>query len=160
MHFLFYCTLSHLKITPLCKSPQPAFSGIFQTGSTCTPGDRMVELYSYFNFSLSSHFWQPFTWWRLFFIYSSFLLLLNSPSTHDPDRYRCEYLQFALSIYLDKSFGAILILSTITWRWWFKLIFMLLLYIDAPFNSRYDCYVKMEIILIMNIKLPYLEIFK
>lgn len=147
MHFLFHYTLHHLKITPFCKSPQPAFSGIFQTCGTCTPGDRMVELYSYFNFFLSCHCWQPFIWWRLFLIYSSFLLLLNFPINTWPDRYSCQYLQSALSIYLYKSSGVVLILSTIPWRWLFQLIFMLVLYIDAPFNSRYDCYVKMKVYL-------------
>lgn len=127
---------------------------------TCTPGDRMVELYSYFNFFLSPHFCQPFTWWRLFLIYSSFLLLLDSPLTHDPDRYSYQHLQFALSIYIDRSLSVVLIQSTVLWGWLFQLIVMLFLYIDAPFNSRYDCYVKMEVILIMNIKVPYLEKFK
>ena len=36
--------------------------------------------------------------------------------------------------------------------------FYMLLYIDAPFNSKYDWSVEMEAIPIMNIKLAYLAV--
>ena len=36
--------------------------------------------------------------------------------------------------------------------------FYMLLYMDAPFNTRYDWSVEMELIPLMNIKLAYLAV--